>query len=47
MSAQGFPLDSEENKEKYQIEGAEKFGFLIKEDGQKTNDITELISEAF
>ena len=46
LSAQGFPLDSEENKDKYQIEGSENFGYLIKEDGQKTNDITELISEA-
>ena len=46
LSAQGFPLDCEENKEKYQIEGSENFGFLIKEDGQKTNDITELILEA-
>jgi hypothetical protein len=46
LSAQGFPLDSDENKEKYQIEGSENFGYLIKEDGQKTNDITELISEA-
>jgi hypothetical protein len=46
LSAQGFPLDNLENKEKYQIEGSENFGYLIKEDGQKTNDITELISEA-
>lgn len=46
LSAQGFPLDSDENKEKYQIEGSENFGYLVKEDGQKTNDITELISEA-
>lgn len=46
LSAQGFPLDSLENKEKYQIEGSENFGFLVKEDGQKTSDITELISEA-
>lgn len=46
LSAQGFPLDNVENKEKYQIEGSENFGYLIKEDGQKTNDITELISEA-
>jgi hypothetical protein len=46
LSAQGFPLNSEENKEKYQIEGSENFGYLIKEDGQETTDITELISEA-
>ncbi len=46
LSAQGFPLDSEENKLKYQIDGPENFGYLVKENGQKTNDITELISEA-
>lgn len=46
LSAQGFPLDNEGNKAKYQIEGSENFGYLIKPDGQKTNDITELISEA-
>lgn len=46
LSAQGFPLDTDENKEKYQIEGSENFGYLVKEDGQNTNDITELISEA-
>lgn len=46
LSAQGFPLDSTENKEKYQIEGSENFGFLIKEDGHKTSDITELILES-
>jgi hypothetical protein len=46
LSAQGFPLDNEANKEKYQIEGPENFGYLVKEDGQKINDITELISES-
>jgi hypothetical protein len=46
LSAQGFPLDNEENKEKYQIEGPENFGYLINENGKKINDITELVSEA-
>jgi Double-GTPase 1 len=46
LSAQGFPLDNEENKEKYQIEGSENFGYLIKENGERTDDITELIIEA-
>lgn len=46
LSALGFPLNSEENKEKYQIEGSENFGFLIRENGQKIEDITELIFEA-
>jgi hypothetical protein len=46
LSAQGFPLDNNVNKEKYQIEGAENFGYLILENGEKRNDITELVSEA-
>lgn len=46
LSAQGFPLDTKENKEKYEIEGSENFGYIIKEDGEKTDDITELILEA-
>lgn len=46
LSALEFPLNIPENKEKYQIEGPESFGYLIKEDGEKTNDITELILEA-
>lgn len=46
LSAQEFPLNTAENKEKYQIDGAESFGYYIKEDGSKSNDITELIIEA-
>lgn len=46
LSALGFPLNIPENKDKYQIEGPENFGYLIKEDGIKTKDITELILEA-
>lgn len=46
LSALGFPLNDPENKEKYQIEGPESFGYLVQDDGQKTNDITELIIEA-
>jgi hypothetical protein len=46
LSAQGFPLDIAINKERYQIEGSENFGYLIMENGHRTNDITELISEA-
>jgi hypothetical protein len=45
LSAQGFPLDKPENKEKYQIRGPENFGYIIREDGEKVEDITELISE--
>ncbi|MFA4869585.1 MAG: hypothetical protein WC623_15380 [Pedobacter sp.] len=46
LSAQGFSLQDRENQEKYQIEGPEKFGYLIFADGQDTDDITELIDIA-
>lgn len=46
LSALGFPLNDTKNKEKYQIEGPDSFGYLIKDDGIETNDITELILEA-
>jgi hypothetical protein len=46
LSALGFSLKEKENQDKYQSEGSENFGYLIKPDGQKTQDITELILEA-
>ncbi len=46
LSALGFPLINIDNKEKYQIDGPESYGYLIKEDGEKTDDITELILES-
>ena len=46
LSAQGFSLTTPENKEKYQIEGPEEFGYLILPNGIQTNDITELIEQA-
>lgn len=46
LSAQGFSLTIPENKEKYQIEGPEEFGYLVLPDGTQTNDITELIEQA-
>lgn len=46
LSAQGFSLTTPENKEKYQIEGPEEFGYLVLPDGVQTNDITELIEQA-
>ena len=46
LSAQGFSLEKAENKEKYEIEGPENFGFVIKEDGSDTPDLTELILQA-
>jgi len=39
-------LTQKENSEKYKIEGSENFGYLIKSDGTKIKDITELISVA-
>ncbi|KFF16596.1 TRAFAC clade GTPase domain-containing protein [Flavobacterium hydatis] len=46
LSAQGFALDTPENKEKYLIEGPEEFGYLVLADGTHTKDITQLIEEA-
>lgn len=46
LSAQGFALDVAENKEKYQIEGPEEFGYLVLPDGSQTIDITQLIEQA-
>lgn len=46
LSALGFSLNKKKNQEKYQIKGSENFGYLIKSDGTKTKDITELISVA-
>ncbi|CAA9200820.1 TRAFAC clade GTPase domain-containing protein [Flavobacterium collinsii] len=46
LSAQGFPLDTIENKEKYLTEGPEQFGYLVLSDGTQSNDITQLIEEA-
>jgi len=46
LSAQGFALDTIENKEKYQIEGPEEFGYLVLPDGTETKDITQLIEQA-
>lgn len=46
LSAQGFSLADKKNKEKYLINGPENYGYLIKPDGSRTKDITELIVEA-
>lgn len=46
LSAQEFSLETKENQEKYEYEGPENFGFIICEDGTKSNDITELIELA-
>jgi len=44
LSAQGFDLTSDENKEKYLEEGNEKWAFLVRPDGEQSSDITELLS---
>lgn len=44
LSAQGFDLKHSENKEKYLEEGNEKWAFLLRPDGQRSEDITELLS---
>lgn len=46
LSAQGFSLDSAENKDKYQTEGPEEFGYLVLPDGTRSNDITQLIEQS-
>lgn len=46
LSAQGFSLTTAKNKEKYQIEGPEEFGYIVLPGGTKINDITELIEYA-
>lgn len=46
LSAQGFDLMNLENKEKYLEEGNEKWAFLIRPDGQRSGDITELLSSS-
>lgn len=46
LSAQGFSLKDKINKEKYQIEGPENFGYLVFPNGEQTKDITELIAQA-
>ncbi|MBB4802110.1 hypothetical protein HNP37_002183 [Flavobacterium nitrogenifigens] len=46
LSAQGFALNTIENKEKYQIDGPEEFGYLVLANGEKVDDLTQLIEEA-
>jgi hypothetical protein len=44
LSPQGMSLSEQKNKQKFQVEGSENFGFLITPEGKKINDITELVS---
>lgn len=46
ISAQGFPLDNDEAKDKYLDELPESFGYLVLEDGKEDTDLTKLIVEA-
>lgn len=46
LSSQGGSLKDTELKNKYKEEGSENFGYMIKSDGIKEKDITQLIIEA-
>jgi len=46
LSSLGFSLKKQGNKIKYQESGSENFGYMLKSDGVKDNDITQLILEA-
>lgn len=43
LSAQEFPLDNQEAKDKYQDELPENFGYMIDQKGVKDKDITKLV----
>ena len=45
VSAQEFPLDTEENRDRYLDELPENFGYLVLEDHPKEKDLTRLIDE--
>ena len=46
LSAQEFPLITQEAKDKYQDELPENFGYIINPEGKKDNDITKLVEMA-
>lgn len=46
LSAQEFPLNTQEAKDKYQDELPENFGYMIDQDGIKDKDITKLVKMA-
>lgn len=46
LSAQEFPLDNQEAREKYQIYMPESFGYLVLDDNQREKDLTRLIEVA-
>lgn len=46
LSAQEFPLNTQEAKDKYQDELPENFGYMIDQEGVKDKDITNLVKMA-
>ena len=46
LSAQEFPLNTQEAKDKYQNELPENFGYMIDQEGVKDKDITNLVKMA-
>jgi GTPase SAR1 family protein len=46
LSSQGGSLKDSELKNKYQAEGSENFGYMLKSNGTKDNDLTQIILEA-
>lgn len=45
VSAQEFPLNNQENQDKYQDELPESFGYLVTKDNPEERDLTRLIDE--
>lgn len=46
LSSLGLSLQDSGSKEKYLLEGSEKFGYVISDDSEKVQDIAELILKA-
>jgi protoheme ferro-lyase len=46
LSAQGFPLDTQEAKDRYQDELPESFGSIIDSKGVEDSDLTNLVKMA-
>lgn len=46
LAALEFDLKIPENKEKYEIDGPESYGYIVHENGQQSKDLTELVFEA-
>ncbi len=46
LAALEFDLNIPANKEKYEIDGPESYGYIVHENGQQSKDLTELVFEA-